>query len=175
MGQDRHNTGHNGGAGPAHIGEGLTTALDKLSAQIKGAHNKSESLSANKRMSGVFQAAKESWLKTVARHPNLSGADCAVAIAISTYLNSKKGIAWPSIETLACDTNRYPSTVWRSVKKLESFSLLAVERDRGRKHSNRYRFVLGHLDRDPKTLRRRNKKTARSQQKDCELAVRTLE
>ena len=38
---------------------------------------------------GNFQAAKEGWLKTIACHPNLSGADCAVAVLLSTYFNSR--------------------------------------------------------------------------------------
>jgi hypothetical protein len=42
---------------------------------------------------GGFQAAKEGWLKVCASYPNLSGADYAVAIALSTYLNSTSGIA----------------------------------------------------------------------------------
>jgi hypothetical protein len=53
---------------------------------------------------GGFQAAKEGWLKLCASYPNLSGADCAVAIALSTYFNSKTRNAWPSFERLAADT-----------------------------------------------------------------------
>jgi predicted transcriptional regulator len=124
---------------------------------------------------GVFQAAKESWLMVVASHPNLSGADCAVAIAISKHLNSKSRQAWPSLDTLAALTNRDKSTVWRSIEKLEAHQLLHVARARGRTKSNRYRPLMGEVDRDPKTLRRRTKKTVNSKHKDCELAVRTLE
>lgn len=124
---------------------------------------------------GGFQAAKEGWLKVVASYPNLSGADCAIAIAISTYLNSKTGDAWPSLETLATDTNRNRATVWRSIERLELLGLLSVQRARGRTRSNRYKPLLGNMDCNPKTLRRRNKMYANSQQKSCELAVRTSE
>jgi hypothetical protein len=122
---------------------------------------------------GVFQAAKEGWLKAVASHPNLSGADCAVAIVIATYLNSKTRDAWPGFDRLAQETNRNRSTVWRSIARLEKFKLLEVRRARGRSRSNHYRPLLGDLDRDPITLRRRNKHTASSQSKDCEFAART--
>jgi hypothetical protein len=135
---------------------------------------------------GGFQAAKESWLKLIASYPNLSGADCAVAIALSTYINFKSGDAWPSLGRLATDTNRSRSTVWRSVRRLESLTLLAVIHARGRKKSNRYRPKLGDMNTDPrmlrrptsprgKTLRTRNEKTANSQQKDCGFAARTSE
>ena len=106
---------------------------------------------------GNFQAAKEGWLKVVASHPNLAGADYAVAIFIASYLNSKTRVAWPSLEQLAQDTNRVPSTVWRSIERLEQFELLDVQRARGRTKSHRYRPRMGALDRDPKTLRRRKK------------------
>jgi len=112
---------------------------------------------------GGFQAAKEGWLKTVASYPNLSGADNAVAIVLATYLNSRTQEAWPSLETLARDTNRVPSTVWRAVQRLERMKLIEVRRARGRTKSNRYRPRFGELDCDPKTLRRRKKNPANSQ------------
>jgi DNA-binding transcriptional regulator YhcF (GntR family) len=135
---------------------------------------------------GGFQAAKEGWLKLCASYPNLSGSDYAVAIALSTYFNSKFGEAWPSIERLAADTNREPSTVWRSLKRLETKNLVSIVHGRGRHKVNRYRPKLGHTDADPKmfkrrttargkTLRTRNEIAANSQQEDCELAARTSE
>lgn len=135
---------------------------------------------------GNFQAAKEKWLKLCASYPNLSGADYAVLIAVSTYLNSKTHDAWPSLERLASDTNRDKSTIWRSLMRLERLGLIGVIHGRGRKNSNRYRPTLGRMEMDPTTLRRkttlrgkmlrtRNEKTANSQRKDCELAGRTLE
>jgi hypothetical protein len=96
-----------------------------------------------------FQAAKEGWLKEIARHRNLSGADYAVAIMLSTYLNSRIYEAWPSLHTLATDTNRNRSTVWRSIKRLERLNLLQVTRAPGRSRSNRYKPLLGDLDAEP--------------------------
>jgi hypothetical protein len=135
---------------------------------------------------GGFQAAKEGWLKLCASYPNLSGADCAVAISLSTYFNSKTGYAWPSFERLAADTNRSRSTVWRSLRRLEKMNLVDVTHGRGRHKSNRYRPKLGSMDVNfrmlkrrttlrGKTLRTHNEKVANSHQKHCELAARTSE
>lgn len=134
---------------------------------------------------GNFQAAKEGWLKLCASYPNFSGADLAVVIAIATYVNSKTLDAWPSIQRLADDVNRDPSTVWKSLQRLESYRLLDVVHGRGRKKSNRYRLRLG-TEIDPATLSRktsprgaalrtRKQKSAGSQSKGCELAGRTYE
>lgn len=136
------------------------------------------------RRHGNFQAAKEGWLKLCASYPNLSGADYAVAIALSTYFNSKTRDAWPSFERLAADTNRNRSTVWRSLRRFENMNLVDVIHGRGRHKVNRYRPKLGSMDADLKMLKRRttlrgktlqirNEKTANSHQKHCELAVRT--
>ena len=135
---------------------------------------------------GSFQSAKEGWLKTVASYPNLAGADYAVAIAVSTYMNSKSGEAWPSIQRLATDTNRDRATVWRSLKRLEARKLLAVTHSRSRRKPNRYRMLMGDMEAEPKTLRRkttprgfmlrtRNGNAADSQHISCELAARTSE
>jgi DNA-binding GntR family transcriptional regulator len=101
-------------------------------------------------------------------------------------MNSKTHLAWPSLRTLATDTNRNRSTVSRSLNKLEKLELIAVVHGRGSKKSNRYRITLGALNVEPQTLRRRttprgkmlrtrNEKAANSQQKGCELAARTSE
>lgn len=133
---------------------------------------------------GGFNAAKEGWLKLVASYPNLAGADYAVAIAVSTYMNSKSGEAWPSIQRLATDTNRDRATVWRSLKRLEALKLLTVIHSRSRRKPNRYRPLMGDMDAEPKTLRRkttprgfilrtRNVNAANSQHISCGLAART--
>lgn len=101
---------------------------------------------------GIFQAAKESWLKCLAGYP-LSAADYAVAIALSTYFNSTSGWAWPSLQRLATDTNRYKSTVSRSLARLERYGLLEVVRARGPNRSNRYKPKMG-MDIDVTSLRR---------------------
>jgi hypothetical protein len=135
---------------------------------------------------GGFLAAKEGWLMRVASYPNLSGADLAVAIVISKHLNTKTNDAWPSMETLARDTNRERSTVWRALERLESFKLIQIQHSRSRRKPNRYRPQMGELDVEPKTLRRSttprgsmlrtgNINVANSQRISCEPAALTLE
>jgi DNA-binding MarR family transcriptional regulator len=133
-----------------------------------------------------FSAAKEGWLKLVASYPNLSGADYAVAIALSTYVNSTTRDAWPSMQRLAADTNRARATVWRSVKRLEALKLLDVTHGRSNRKSNRYRLRLGDMNAEPEKLRRkttprgamlrtRNADAAKPQHTSCEPAARTSE
>jgi hypothetical protein len=140
-----------------------------------------------RKLRGGFSAAKEQWLKTVASYPNLSGADIAVAVWLSTYFNHRSHKAWPSLQRLAQDTNRNKSTVLRSMQRLEKFGLVEVVHGRGRKQTNTYRPKLGDMNLDPKTLRRpttprgikrtrtHTEKDANSQRNGCELATRTLE
>ncbi len=139
-----------------------------------------------KSAAGGFLAAKEDWLMRVASYPNLSGADLAVAIAISKYLNTKTNDAWPSMETLARATNRERSTVWRALKRLEALKLIKIQHSRSRRKPNRYRPQLGELNVEPKTLRRsttprgsmlrtRKVNAANSQHISCEPAARTLD
>jgi DNA-binding transcriptional regulator YhcF (GntR family) len=157
--------------GFAHV----TEALGPLGMAVHRDSDLSKVKAFNANVPGGFQAAKEAWLKALIAHPNLSGADMAAAVAISTFLNRKTGEAWPSLETLADMTNRNRSTVWRAIKHLEELKLLEVRKGRGRHVTNRYRPRLGLNGRDPKTLQRRIQKVAQSQQKDCELAERTLD
>jgi hypothetical protein len=91
---------------------------------------------------GRFAAAKEGWLKLVASYPNLSGADVAVAIMLSTYFNARSRDAWPAMRRLACDTNRSLST-----QRLEKLGLLS----RSQHKPNRYRPRMGKLDAKPGT------------------------
>ena len=142
-----------------------------------------------KKKRGAFAKAKEAWLKIVASYPNLSGADYAAAIMLSTYFNQHTRKAWPSLRTLAADTNRNKSTIIRSMRRLEALNLVAVVRGCGRKHSNTYRPKLGDLNLDPKTLKRstsahgwtnkrvrtRTERVASSRRKGRELAYRTSE
>ena len=140
----------------------------------------------SKKRAGGFAAAKEGWLKLIASYPNLSGADVAVAVMLSTYMNAKSRDAWPSMQRLACDTNRSRSTVWRSLTRLEKLNLLEITHARSRRKPNRYRPRLGHLDAKPKRLARqttprglmlrtRNVNAANLQHISCELAARTSE
>jgi hypothetical protein len=167
-------TNERGCSGAVKLGDVAKAAVRLRGLQSEpGPREASDQLPSNG--AGGFQAAKESWLKVLAAHPNLSGADYAVAITISTYLNTKLGEAWPALETIATATNRDVSTVWRSIERLEGLKLLHVRKGRGRRASNRYRPLVGEISRDPKTLRRGNKNSASSQRKACEFAEGTSE
>src|SRR5262249_55622779 len=141
---------------------------------------------ASRNRAGGFAAAKESWLKVVASYPNLSGADVAVAVVLLTYMNERNPDAWPSMERLACDSNRSRSTVWRALKRLEKLKLLDITHAHSRRKPNRYRPLVGKLNIKPKSLARkttprglmlrtRNVNAANPQRISCELAARTSE
>jgi DNA-binding MarR family transcriptional regulator len=159
----RNRTRPNRNHGPVPIGNSLAAALDNLGEKVAANQAGFDPYPARKKIAGSFHALKDRWLRAVARYPNLSGADYAVVMAISTYLNSRSGVAWPSIKRLANDINRDQSMVWRSINRLEKFNLLEVSRARGRNRPNRYRPLFGESRCDPKTLRRRKQYTANSQ------------
>lgn len=161
-------------SGFVHVTDPVADALDRLGVEVRRENELSKVRAFNVNVPGGFQAAKEAWLKALIAHPVSAGA-LAVAVAISTFLNRKSGEAWPSHETLADMTNRNRSTVWRAIHHLERLNLLEVRRGRGRHITNRYRPLLGLIAHEPKTLRRRTKKAAGLQQKDCGLAGRTLD
>jgi hypothetical protein len=141
---------------------------------------------ASKKRAGGFAAAKETWLKLIASYPNLSGSDVAVAVMLATYMNFRTRDAWPSMETLARDTNRKRSTVWRSLKRLEALKLLRIAHAKNRRKPNRYWPLIGNLTIEPKSLARtttprgsllrtRNVVAANSQLTGCEPAALTSE
>jgi hypothetical protein len=121
-----------------------------------------------------FQIARDGWLKMACQYPCLSGADMAMLVTLSLHLNRKTGTAWPSIGTISKLTNRAPSTISRSIKRLEKLGLIRVVHGRGPRDSNRYRPGLGlgnatalrrrHTSLRGKVLRTRNEKTANPKQ-----------
>jgi hypothetical protein len=159
------------------------TEAQKVGQESNRQYSGEHAASARER-AGRFAAAKEGWLKLVASYPTLSGADLAVAIALSTYFNAKTRDAWPSMQRLACDINRNRSTVLRSLQRLEALKLLDVTHARSRRKPNRYRPKLGQIDAKPKRrkttprglmMRTRTVNDANSQHIVCELASRTSE
>ena len=135
---------------------------------------------------GGFSAAKEAWLKLVASYPNLAGADYAVAIVLSTYMNSQTRQAWPSMQRLAADTGRDRSTVWRSLKRFEALKLLKITHARSPRKSNIYCLRLGDMSAERERLRRKttprgailrahNADAAKPHQISCKPAARTSE
>jgi Helix-turn-helix domain len=141
---------------------------------------------ASKKRAAGFAAAKELWLKLIASYPNLSGADVAIAVMLSTYMNTKTRDAWPSMQRLARDTNRTRSTVWRSLKRLEELKLLRITHARSSRKPNRYQPLMGSMIIEPKMLgrkttarglmlRTRNINAANSQHISCDPAALTSE
>jgi DNA-binding MarR family transcriptional regulator len=136
--------------------------------------------SGSKSASAAFLIARDGWFRVLCSHPNLSGSDFAVAVVLALHVNRKTGTAWPAIKTIAKITNRAPSTVWRSLSRLEKQGLITVVHSRSAHKSNRYRLSLGVTE-HPADLRRRtttrgimrtrNTGPANSQHRSCELAT----
>lgn len=70
---------------------------------------------------------KAKWLDAVARDTSLSLNARAVALVISSYLNRKRGKAWPSSAELGQTCGRSPRQVIRLVDELEAAGYLEVE------------------------------------------------
>jgi len=83
--------------------------------------------------------AKWALIGTASRTADLSAGDCAVLWQICERYNEQAGAAWPSLNTLAADTQRDRRTVQRSIAKLEKAGLVAVVKHGNRTTSNRYR------------------------------------
>ena len=123
------------------------TVLDAYRAKKVAAYRKKE-------QAGLWAKTKETWQMQIAKYPNLNGCDMAVAIVLSVHMNHKTGNAWPSFRTIAELTNRDPTSVGRSVKKLERLHFIKVIHSRSRHKSNRCVMGPGPSV-DPKTLRRK--------------------
>lgn len=77
-------------------------------------------------------------LSAACRDPRLARGDLAVLAVILGRCNASSGTCWPGVNRIAADARLDRRNVIRSVQRLESLALIAVERgDRGK--SNRYR------------------------------------
>lgn len=85
----------------------------------------------------------------VVSNKELSPYDILVFSRIADYYNSEKEYAWPSIATLSRDLNFSESQIKKSIKVLEKFKVIEIERGikeidkksgKWRQKSNRYRF-----------------------------------
>ena len=86
-----------------------------------------------------FHAACMKLLQRVACDRRLSGTEARLTVLLLTkYANHKYGCAWPSRERLADELGVNPGTVTRSIERLESRGYFAVQRNKGRGHTNRY-------------------------------------
>ena len=68
----------------------------------------------------------------------LSGGDIAVLLQLMDYFNPRKGYAYPSMDTLAFNTNLTKRTIVTCISRLRSRGYLEIVRQGNRTTSNRY-------------------------------------
>ena len=79
-------------------------------------------------------------------NPNVRGNLKLVALALANYANDK-GIAWPSVETLAQKTGLSRRQIQRILPQIEKAGLVKISPGGGRKHTHRYQFTsVGNSD-----------------------------
>lgn len=95
-------------------------------------------------------AARFRWFEMVMSHPKITAAAIPTAWHLSDLYNLKKGVAWPSYETLAVRINRTRTTAINSVKLLVSLGFIEIVSHGGRRGSNHYRpcYELASPSRD---------------------------
>ncbi|WP_122519188.1 helix-turn-helix domain-containing protein [Pannonibacter phragmitetus] len=84
---------------------------------------------------------KLEWLQKIACDPALTPSDKVIAMALSVYVNTQDGRAWPSHERLAKEAHLNERTVTRAMKALVERGYLTVEKASGRGSCNVYTFV----------------------------------
>ena len=94
----------------------------------------------------TFYFRREIWLLQIAFDNCLTRATTATAISIAAHLNEADGDAFPSLKTIAAETNSSPSTTKLAIEALCQRGHIIVERGIGRTRSNRYRPVLKGAD-----------------------------
>lgn len=72
--------------------------------------------------------------------PTVGGNIKLVAIILANFANDK-GIAWPSIETLAIKTGLSKRQVQRILPQIEKYGLMKIVKGGGRKRTHRYQFA----------------------------------
>ncbi|NKN32892.1 conserved phage C-terminal domain-containing protein [Marichromatium bheemlicum] len=81
------------------------------------------------------------WQRRVLSEPRLSHTASRIATSLSLFINSRSGVAWPSLRTLARVSNTSYSSVKRAIRRMVELQLLQVERGNARR-VNRYRAIL---------------------------------
>ena len=72
------------------------------------------------------------WQRLVLKSDALTDAEKACAIALSHFINSRSGLAWPSMATLGAAAGLSEQTARRAVHKLESLGLVKILERAGR-------------------------------------------
>ncbi|MCB0384952.1 MAG: helix-turn-helix domain-containing protein [Bdellovibrionales bacterium] len=76
----------------------------------------------------------------IIENPNLRGTVKLVALILADFAN-EKGLAWPSIETLATKTGLSRRQIQRILPQIEKAGLVQISKGTGRKQSHRYQFI----------------------------------
>ncbi len=79
-------------------------------------------------------------LRSVMENNDVGGAAKLVALVLANYAN-EKGLAWPSIESLAEKTGLSKRQLQRIVPQIEKAGLLRITTGGGRKRTHRYQFT----------------------------------
>ncbi len=88
-------------------------------------------------------------------NPSVRGNAKLVALALANYANDK-GLAWPSVETLAKITGLSKRQIQRILPQIEKAGLLKITTGGGRKRTHRYQFTTMENSDNLSSFRRRN-------------------
>jgi hypothetical protein len=109
------------------------------------------------------------WLLQVAEDATLPDSCCRLANVLALkYMNRTKGCAWPTVPTLAKTLGITTRAVTNQIRRLVEAGHLQVDHDRGRGHSNRYRWLLKHAENRPsaEVLENRNPGSSKANRKE---------
>lgn len=87
-----------------------------------------------------FSNIKLQWIEALCRDEKLSLLGKVLGTLLATkYVHSTKGVAWPSISTLAEDLNKSEKSISRAVRDLENCGWFEVSRGKGKCNTSTYR------------------------------------
>ncbi len=69
---------------------------------------------------------------------DLSPLELRVGIRLVSLTNSRRGVAWPTVDMIADDMAAHKRNVIRAIRRLEELGLFAVARSTGRGHASEY-------------------------------------
>ena len=97
-----------------------------------------ETETSNKQYRAVDPVSRSRWALAF---PNISHAAGKVLLALADHADRSKLTCWPSVETLARETQTTRRTVQRALRQLEAAGAITTERSRGRT-SSLYRLII---------------------------------
>lgn len=97
-----------------------------------------------KQSNDTFTRDRLAWLEAVTDAPALPKAAYRVAAKLALrFLSRERGIAWPSVATLAKSLGTDRKAILAATAALEAAGFLAVVRSKGRGHANEYTLTIG--------------------------------